>query len=220
MLPLLLLACAVAPDPAHEPASPGCPEQMARIEGAGGAYCIHRFEVQVRGDLGDLDQRAIWPTLAARPTSLTAAAGTLPTSGSSWYQAKGSCEAMGWALCTSQQWEDACDGQPGPGGRAHPTADGTIGRDTCNIEHTLSKVQEPSGSYLACRTPDGVYDLEGNLWEWTDPGRQGEDGVPLADKRGGGHYSGRVARCDQAAIGVDSPSFSGTIGFRCCTPAL
>lgn len=216
----LLLACTTAPpDPAAEPEVPGCPAEMARVQGATGAFCIHRFEVQVAGDLGPKDQGAAWPTLQARPSSLSARAGLLPTKGISWYQAKAACRAMGWDLCSSAQWEDACDGQPGPGGRAHPTADGSLAPTTCNIAHPGTKQHAASGSFPLCRTPEGVYDLEGNLWEWTDPAQAGQDGLPLIDKRGGGHYSGDEAPCDKAAVGSHPPQFDGTIGFRCCVAA-
>lgn len=220
ILLVLALACTTdRPAPGAEPDVAGCPPQMARVAGVDGDFCIHRFEVRVSGDLGDKDQGATWPKLSAHPTSLSAAAGERSTKGLSWYQAAAACQAMRWQLCTSQQWEDACDGTPGPGGRTHPTADGSLDADTCNINHPGSQSHADNGSSPHCRTPEGVYDLEGNLWEWTDPGQQGQDGLPLIDKRGGGHYSGDIAECDQAAVGSHAPSFDGTIGFRCCTPA-
>ncbi|NOY26811.1 MAG: SUMF1/EgtB/PvdO family nonheme iron enzyme, partial [Oligoflexia bacterium] len=177
----------------------GCPPAMVRVAGIQGDFCIHAYEVTVRGDLGPRDQGSTWPTLHAHPTSLTAAAGLMPTKGVTWYQAAAACKAMGWSLCTSQQWEDACDGQPGPGGRRFPTADGTLAATDCNIVHPNSRIHQASGSFPKCRTPAGVFDLEGNLWEWTDPQRQDPQGLPLIDKRGGGHYSGRTCPCDQAA---------------------
>ncbi|MCK6505034.1 formylglycine-generating enzyme family protein [Myxococcota bacterium] len=214
---LLSLLWACSSQPVDRP-SPGCPADMARVEGQAGPFCIHRHELRVEGDLGAKDQSASWPAGQVRVRKLVSAPGQDPSRGLSWYQAHAACRAAGMSLCTSQQWEDACDGQPGPGGREHPTATGALEATDCNINHPGTHEPALTGSSPRCRTPEGVYDLEGNLWEWTDPGRTGDDGLPLIDKRGGGHYSGDIAPCSKAAIGSHPPAFDGSIGFRCCQP--
>jgi len=201
----------------HELDVPGCLSGMARVPTAAGEVCIHRFEVHMQGDAGPRDQGATWPASAPAHVELSAAAGLEPTKGVSWYQAVAACRAEGWHLCTSAEWEDACDGQPGPGGAAHPTLDGSLDGQPCNIDHPGPDGRlSASGRYPGCSTPTGIYDLEGNLWEWLDPGQQDAQGMPLIDKRGGGYYSGAPAPCTQAAVGSHPPSFDGTIGFRCC----
>jgi formylglycine-generating enzyme required for sulfatase activity len=192
---------------------------MVRVHGVEGDFCIHRYELRVEGSLGEKDQSATWPEGQVQVQRLRSEPGLDPSRGVSWYQAYAACRAVGMALCTSQQWEDACDGQPGPGGREHPTATGALQATDCNINHPGTKEPALTGSSPRCRTPEGVYDLEGNLWEWTDPGQLDDQGRPLIDKRGGGHYSGDVAPCAKHAIGSHAPSFDGSIGFRCCTPA-
>ncbi len=208
MLPLLLLLACDAKV---------CPDGFATVQGSRGAFCIQPHEVRFEGVPGNHDQGPAWPDGSTQPTALHSAPGLQPTQNISWYQAAAACKAMGWRLCRSDEWEDACDGQPGPGGAAHPTTTGEISSQLCAIRRFQDKWASKTGSFPECRTAAGVYDLEGNLWEWTDPGQVGEDGRPLIDKRGGGYYSGEWAPCDKAAVGTHAPSFTGTIGFRCCT---
>lgn len=77
---------------------------------------------------------------------------------------------------------------------------------------------ERRGAYPECHTPEGVYDLLGNLWEWTDPGLRNPEGRPVIDKRGAAHYSAEPQGCSYHSIGSHEPAFDGTIGFRCCAP--
>ena len=107
----------------------------------------------------------------------------------------------------------------GRGGREHATPDGSYAPRQCAVaEHAIDSNPwlMPSGSFPDCRTPEGVYDLMGNLWEWTDPQRQDEQGRPLTDKRGGAHYSQGPVGCGFDALGLHPPEFTGSIGFRCC----
>ena len=197
------------------PDVPGCPSGMARVAGTSGDFCIHRFEVALASPRATLAARG-GPVEAQGRTLLRSAAGSAPTYGVTWYQAASACLANGWHLCTSGEWEDACDGTPGPGGRAHPVADDARADVACNIRRGSTGRLAVSGRSPDCRTPEGVYDLEGNLWEWVDPQQVAADGTPIIDKRGGGYYSGDLAGCAQAAVGSHRPDWDGTIGFRCC----
>jgi len=212
---LLIIGCGWAPGAA---APAGCPADMARIAGADGPFCIHRHELRVEGSLGPKDHGARWPDSEVPVPRLVSAPGQTPSRGVSWYQAEAACRSAGMALCTSAQWEDACDGQPGPGGRAHPVAAGARGSAACNIRRLGTKDPSPTGSFPECVTPEGVFDLEGNVWEWTDPRRTDATGRPLIDKRGGAHDTGEEAPCAKAAVGTHDPAFAGSIGFRCCRP--
>jgi hypothetical protein len=193
----------------------GCPSGMARVPGVSGDFCIHRFEVSLESPRATLSARR-GPVERQGATRLRSAAGAAPTYGVTWYQAASACLANGWHLCTSSEWEDACDGKPGPGGRAHPVADAARTDVVCNIRQGVAARLAVSGRSPACRTPEGVYDLEGNLWEWVDPQQVAADGTPVIDKRGGGYYSGSLATCAQDSVGSHRPDWDGTIGFRCC----
>ena len=109
---------------------------------------------------------------------------------------------------------------PGEGGDTYGTLRGTtyVPGD-CNFTHHMqggNAPLAPTGSFPWCRTKTGVYDLMGNIWEWSDPGQTSEDGLPVTDKRGGAHYARRMSRCGQTAIGTHKPDWMGSVGFRCC----
>ncbi len=201
------------------PVADGCPADMARAEGRDGPFCIHRHEVRVVGHPGNADQGVAFPDGSSKGPIISEA-GAMP-SRVSWYQAYGVCAAAGLHLCTSQEWEDACDGQPGPGGADHGTPDGTLAVGQCGVQ-AVGRGFHPdlavTGSYPDCVTPTGIYDLIGNAWEWADPRRVDGDGVPLTDKRGGGHYTGKVLTCATRPGTQDPhpPDFTGSISFRCC----
>ena len=123
-------------------------------------------------------------------------------------------------LCTSEEWEDACDQQPGPGGQPYATTTpAAFQHGDCNFSQEAAPTSPLAltGSYPKCQTPQGVFDLLGNLWEWSDPGLQTESGQPIIDKRGGAHYSRRIATCQLDAVGQHPPDATPSVGFRCCT---
>lgn len=61
----------------------------------------------------------------------------------------------------------------GEGGAAYPWGDDWID-GVCNVPGTDGQATQaeelPAGSLPDCVSAFGVYDLVGNLWEWTDPG--------------------------------------------------
>ena len=98
--------------------------------------------------------------------------GVMPTTNYSWEEADTACRSIGKRLCTSREWARACRG---PEGRKYSY--GTE-RDpkACNTPIQGSgpgRAPAPvaaSGAFPQCVTPEGVYDLNGNLSEWvSDP---------------------------------------------------
>jgi formylglycine-generating enzyme required for sulfatase activity len=207
MLAALLFSCST---------SPTCPAEMALVSGRAGPFCIQRYEAALSGDPGPRSQAAQFPGHAAGAVQLSAAAGQVPSNAVSWYQSRAACLAVGLHLCTSAEWEDACAGPPGQARREYPIEGGRLW-DRCYVGRPGGGVMA-SGGAPGCATPEGVYDLAGNLWEWTDPGQLGPDGSPLIDKRGGGYYTVDGVPCAREAVGTHAPDFDGTIGFRCCAP--
>jgi hypothetical protein len=168
----------------------GCPAGLAPIEGL--AVCIERWEAAIEGG------RAV-----ARP-------GRPPAAQTSWREADAACRAAGRRLCTLAEWEQAC---AGTAGRQFPYGDEFVpGR--CNGERP-GGAAHPSGGDPECVTPEGVFDLSGNVWEWTADALQGGE---VHELRGGGWANGEaLLRChsdERLLQPADEPHSS--YGFRCC----
>lgn len=173
-----------------EPAG-GCPAGSAPIEGL--PVCIDRWEASIESG------RAV-----SRP-------GRTPAARTSWREAEAACRAAGRRLCTLAEWEAAC---AGAAGRRFPYGDEFVpGR--CNDAENSAGAARPSGSLPDCATPEGVFDLSGNVWEWTaDLVQEGE----VHELRGGAWGNGEtLLRCrpdERLWQPADEPHTA--YGFRCC----
>ena len=140
-------------------------------------------------------------------------AGVLPWEDVSWNDAEAACEASGGRLCNANEWEDACDGVLGDGGSYYPYGDLFDG-GICNGSNTLNYEAVPTGSMTECVSSFGVFDLSGNLWEWTSE-------LFYSDRvyRGGDYdsYSMTLECWGDDSKSHDSPSSHRYgYGFRCC----
>ncbi len=133
--------------------------------------------------------------------------GALPLGGTTWLQALAKCRARGKRLCTSAEWQRACSG---PSGRAYPYGN-TYDRASCVSGRDHRRGSAPSGSHPDCKSEEGVYDLSGNLWEWTG-------GEPAEAALAGGNWmtDGAHSRCDSRTWSGVPRSANFTYGFRCC----
>jgi len=169
--------------------------------------CIDRYEALVEGS-------------GANATA-GSAEGQLPTEEISWFDAGRACRNAGFRLCSADEWMQACSGTTGEDGRAFPYGD-EYEQERCNSAQDGTAADgrrlAPAGSFERCVTPEGVYDLSGNLGEWL----QDSDPTGVLRELRGGSFSNyeKPAHCVTMPLAYQPPNdaWSG-LGFRCCTDA-
>ncbi len=216
-------------DDSGDDATP-CPPGMAAVD----AFCIDRFE----GALEDWDGAGWmpappWDVVGGRTVRAVPADGVPPQGYISGDEAAGACAASGKRLCTSEEWLAACSGADGriyPYGDAydpsacndtygggHPVVDFFGHSNVWDTVHMNDPGinQQPGtlaagGAFAGCGTPEGVFDLHGNLHEW------------VADASGvfrGGFYADAVINgtgCSYRTTAHATSYHDYSTGFRCC----
>ncbi len=150
----------------------------------------------------------------------------LPVTGVSWQDANTYCAWRGKRLPTEMEWEKSARGDQGlefPWGNNWDTGQTNVG-DDADWEGGIA----PVGSYPQNKSPYGVFDMAGNVWEWVSDWYQPYPGSKHQSKdfgethkviRGGGggvgHYS--LSFFFRSAMrGYALPTArSGDVGFRC-----
>lgn len=151
-----------------------------------------------------------------------------PINGVNWHQARAYCQSIGGDLPTEAQWEYAArgtDGRTYPWGSDAPSSQLCWGRwptpaSTCAVQSF------PSGN-----SPFGLFDMAGNVWEWTldhlATYTTEAASNPTGPKAGGhrvfrgGAWDGRTAAGVRAAFRYNNwPDYRGLeVGFRCARGA-
>lgn len=196
-----------------------CPVHMVPVD----SFCIDAYEAHLDG---------LSPYEVPSGGLAVSEPGAVPQGYISGLVAQSACEAAGKRLCSRDEWERACRGQEG---RLYPYGD-AYDPDACNEgreEHPVIELfgadadwstaqmndprlnqlpdsLAPAGSFSDCATPEGVYDLHGNLHEWVDD--------PDGTFKGGFYVDATIngAGCTYTTTAHSSDYHDYSTGFRCC----
>ena len=200
----------------------GCPAGMVRIDGT---FCIDRFEASLEG------WSPYWNP-GGEPPRAASLRGAVPQAYVSGSEAAAACEAADKRLCTDEEWLRACQGpdettfpygderQPGVCNDArarHPaveyfgTSDAWIWSELGHpCIDQLPDSLDPTGANEGCVTAEGVFDMMGNLHEWTSD--------PEGTFRGGFYVDTELngPGCLYRTTAHDTAHWDYSTGFRCC----
>ena len=169
-------------------------------------FCIDKYE---------------WPNRAGEP----------PVVMKNWYEARDACQSIGKRLCTQDEWTLACEGPehlPYPYGYVRDATACNIDKAAIQVDESALKRPdrraaevarlwqgEASGSRPGCKSPFGVFDMTGNVDEWT----VNETGNPHKSALKGGYWSWVRGRCRAVTAGHEEDFRYYQIGWRCCGDA-
>jgi hypothetical protein len=200
----------------------GARDAMAHVTVSGNDFWIYQYEAS-RPDATATSAGS----LEARSCSR---GGVLPWALVTWDEAAEACDAAGKRLCTEDEWQAACGGSAGtlfPYGDVYD-ADACNGNDyDPNCAGADDDVVQPTAAPHGCPKPGAsqcvsshgaaagqrVYDMSGNLREWTAEVIGGD----LRRIRGGGFDNVDDAlTCEFDFWSQEPDSFFFNLGFRCC----
>jgi hypothetical protein len=215
---------------------PGCPAGMARVEAAA-PFCVDRYEAILAEVAADGSLLPFSPYLnpGSTPVRALSIASAVPQGYITGVQAEAACLEAGKRLCTDTEWLRACQGLPAttyPYGDAredgvcndaramHPAIEyfGTsedwiwsmLGHRCIN---QLPGSLALTGDHPGCATAEGVFDMMGNLHEWTaDPAGTFRGGFYVDTVRNG-------EGCLYRTTAHDRSHWDYSTGFRCCADA-
>ncbi len=214
--------------PAEEPGDPGCPPGMASVED----FCVDRFEATLVEIIPNASPRPWSPFFnpGDRRVRALSLRGAIPQGYISQTQAGRACAEAQKRLCSDDEWLRACQGPQGftypygdsrqPGDcndarSAHPAVelfgnDNPFGQLSHPCINQLPDSLAPAGDHPLCLSPDGAFDMMGNLHEWTSN--------PSGVFRGGFYVD--TVRNGPGCLYLTTahaPSYSDySTGFRCC----
>jgi len=195
------------------------------------AFYIDRYEVTVAQyakfvESEDSEPPFLWQEARRGPNDEN------PVLGVDWHEAAAYCRWAGKRLPAEAEWEKAARGTDGriyPWGNDPPTpAHANFGHETTKGYAALAKV----GSFEKGKSPYGVYDLAGNVWEWVadrydehyyqrspEQNPRGPTTGPLRALRGGAWNSAPTVLASTNRNANVPSARRSDVGFRCAQDA-
>lgn len=205
------------------------PEEGPRRRVTVPSFSIDRYEVTNTQYRAHLDAIGAKTTEVWNDGTFPLDRANHPVANVSWFEAKAYCEWRGARLPTEAEWEKAARGTDG---RTYPWGD-QMDPKLANIAESHIGHTLPVGAFPEGRSPYGLYDMAGNVWEWTEDWFKAYPGNREPDENYGERY--RVARgggwkvCTFYGCGSHAPTFNRaffnpvsrneTFGFRCARSA-
>ncbi len=169
-------------------------------------FCMDRFEYP--------NQKGIYPIIMVN-----------------WDESQALCEEQGKRLCNETEWTFACEGEeatPYPYGYERDSSvcisdqkwrpyNGAAfsPREDEPARNEMDRLWQgkASGTQPRCKSPFGIYDMTGNVDEWTRATRPSEHHTILK----GGYWGPVRTRCRPSTRNHDETHTFYQQGFRCCS---
>lgn len=208
-----------------------CPPGMVAV----GDFCIDRFEaslVELDADGTEVGSWSPFHNPGTRRVRAVSLEGAIPQGYISGDQATDACAEAGKRLCDDDEWLRACQGSSGTtypyGDEVQPGVCNDARDDHPVIEYygtsadwiwselgnaCISQIPDSldtTGENEGCVTEDGVFDMMGNVHEWTSD--------PTGTFRGGFYVDTviNMPGCLYRTTAHTTPHWDYSTGFRCC----
>jgi len=119
------------------------------------------------------------------------------------------CVSVGKRLCSVEEWQAACKGNS----NAHYPYGSAYNQTKCATDLKSAKEPGRSGFKEHCRSWYGMYDMSGNVWEWTSTPAQREGLFLVA---GGAWNTQNKSSCTETSYSFYPQNEYPFVGFRCC----
>lgn len=214
----------------------GCPAGMALVLGK---FCIDKYEASTEEVLsgGKTRRHSPYAPVDGLKVKAVSKRGVTPQAYISRNEAEEACHNAGKRLCTDDEWLTACKGKKPtawPYGEDHKDGYcndagvssfnhyyGAGGNEPDKSAYTWANMNDPrlnqfkgglapTGKFKKCKNGFGVYDMVGNLHEWT---------ASTAGTFRGGYYLDTHINgegCDYKTTAHDAKYHDYSTGFRCC----
>jgi formylglycine-generating enzyme len=216
------------------PQTSACPAEMESIEGK---FCVDRYEastVEINGDGSITAHSPFLPVTGLRVKAVSKKA-VIPQAYINRNEAEAACKEAGKRLCSNTEWVTACKG---PTGTTFPYGNERKGGycvDTNRVpplsrlfaglggarfqfepmnDPRLNQVPgtlAPTGSFARCTNGFRVFDMVGNVHEWTSD--------PSGTFRGGYYLDTHIngEGCNYRTVAHPATYHDYSTGFRCCS---